>query len=529
MSRERGPCRASRIRCSRMSRITTVSVPRRDQGRSGSIRRRPGGRRWPRPSPWRCWRHWPPASSAPFPGGRRTRRRGRDPRDPGERSSAPGPPEQRDVVRGDGVQEQVDVVATELEQAHVADVKEASRLADGQVLLQYRAVADRHLPAGKGRHLGRSAGVNVVQRRLLQRGFGYSSQVKEAGLLIAGRIGAGLLADPVGLVKGPAPFLKVGRIRRAGFPVLGQLVRQATDDDRAGSLGIDIIVRYVRSRRTAPAASGPRAIPRTWGSVTGSACSPGRVASGHRRSSAGRSVPGSRSAASRPGAGHTRRWSWPRCRSRGRGPFDLDHIPLAAHICGGLVQEIVVRVAAGVVTGIEVDAAGQVDDVSLGFLQQVKVDLGPVDRAVATGKGVGRMAWRRRAMISASCVISGRAKATLADPGCAQANAAGVAALLSPGMVLRLSTMPARSRMRAAMSPMRGVPPSHRGSPGIGAHALAVHEQHVRVGPAIGDAQAVPLELGGQVPGVLHHLALQLGERARSGPAQRPRPCRRWS
>ncbi len=34
----------------------------------------------------------------------------------------------------------------------------------------------------------------------------------------------------------------------------------------------------------------------------------------------------------------------------------------------------------------------------------------------------------------------------------------GVRALLSPGMVLRLQTMPARSRMLADTSPMRGVP-----------------------------------------------------------------------
>ena len=34
----------------------------------------------------------------------------------------------------------------------------------------------------------------------------------------------------------------------------------------------------------------------------------------------------------------------------------------------------------------------------------------------------------------------------------------GLRALLSPGMVLRLQTMPARSRTRAATSPISGVP-----------------------------------------------------------------------
>ena len=51
--------------------------------------------------------------------------------------------------------------------------------------------------------------------------------------------------------------------------------------------------------------------------------------------------------------------------------------------------------------------------------------------------------------------------------------------------------MPARSRMRAAdVAHQRRALLAVRADAGRGAHALAIHQQHVRVGAAVGDAQA---------------------------------------
>ena len=75
----------------------------------------------------------------------------------------------------------------------------------------------------------------------------------------------------------------------------------------------------------------------------------------------------------------------------------------------------------------------------------------------------------------------------------------GVRALLSPGMVLRLQTMPARSRMRAATSPISGVPFLRSGlTPDAARTLLQSTQQQVRVGAAIGDVHPTLLELGRQ-------------------------------
>jgi hypothetical protein len=59
----------------------------------------------------------------------------------------------------------------------------------------------------------------------------------------------------------------------------------------------------------------------------------------------------------------------------------------------------------------------------------------------------------------------------------------GLAAEASPGMVLRLTTIPARSRMRAAWSPDRAVPSGP-------VTECAVQVGQVGVGAAVGDAEA---------------------------------------
>jgi len=61
--------------------------------------------------------------------------------------------DERDIVRRDGVQEQVDVFAIEFEQAHVADVEQPGARPDGKVLLAEAAVFDRHFPPGERNHV----------------------------------------------------------------------------------------------------------------------------------------------------------------------------------------------------------------------------------------------------------------------------------------------------------------------------------------------------------------------------------------
>ena len=139
----------------------------------------------------------------------------------------------------------------------------------------------------------------------------------------------------------------------------------------------------------------------------------------------------------------------------------------------------------------------------LGFFQDVEIDLGALGTALA---GLDRVrAWQAcstSAMISATCdhlgFSSSRAGSSRACPGGCRRHHAAV---LSPGMVLRLTTMPAISRMRAAISPERVVP----SGPTID---LAVHIGQVGVGAAEGDAQAAFLQPVGQSHAVFDDLVL---------------------
>ncbi len=124
--------------------------------------------------------------------------------------------------------------------------------------------------------------------------------------------------------------------------------------------------------------------------------------------------------------GHRRRCSSPRCRSRGRGrPRSRRRPTRRPGLWSASVHEIVVRVAAGAVIRAQVGAAGQADDIPLGLLQQVKVDLGPVDGPVPAGVGVGPGGVEHTGDDLGQALDLGRVKAALGDPVGAQTDAAG--------------------------------------------------------------------------------------------------------
>jgi len=76
----------------------------------------------------------------------------------------------------------VNVVAAELEQAHVTDVEQAGRAPHGQMLFLRRAVPQRHLPAGKGRHPSARPDVDVIQGGCLRSASADSCQAKAGSL-----------------------------------------------------------------------------------------------------------------------------------------------------------------------------------------------------------------------------------------------------------------------------------------------------------------------------------------------------------
>ena len=60
--------------------------------------------------------------------------------------------ELRDVVRQQVVEQTAGVVPAELDSPHVGDVEQPGSVTDGLMLVDDRAVLDRHLPAGKVDH-----------------------------------------------------------------------------------------------------------------------------------------------------------------------------------------------------------------------------------------------------------------------------------------------------------------------------------------------------------------------------------------
>ena len=117
----------------------------------------------------------------------------------------------------------------------------------------------------------------------------------------------------------------------------------------------------------------------------------------------------------------------------------------------------------------------------------------------------GAQASSTSAMMSASSRVFFSSKPRCVIQGVPRRMPLGSAEFLSPGMVLRLTTMPTTSRMRAAWSPLRAVP----SAPLTLVH---VHVEHVAVGAAERDAQSALLELVGHGLGVLDGLRLQFLE-----------------
>ena len=95
-----------------------------------------------------------------------------------------------DIVRDQPLQQVARLRARALDLAHVRDVEDARRRADGDVLLADASVLHGHLPTGERDHPGRRGDVTVVQRSALQGlrgGFGHSSAHVSSGLSAPGR------------------------------------------------------------------------------------------------------------------------------------------------------------------------------------------------------------------------------------------------------------------------------------------------------------------------------------------------------
>jgi len=150
--------------------------------------------------------------------------------------------QQRDVVSCDGVQEQVNVLAAEFEQSHVAHVEQAGIPADRKVLFHHRRILHRHLITGERHDLGAHAAMHVVQVGTLEGSFRLPplepGQRLEVTIDLRFRPRAVTMADPIRLIVGPADCAlgEFFRLRRALRPRIRELMRQPADDHRARRL-----------------------------------------------------------------------------------------------------------------------------------------------------------------------------------------------------------------------------------------------------------------------------------------------------
>ncbi len=189
------------------------------------------------------------------------------------------------------------------------------------------------------------------------------------------------------------------------------------------------------------------------------------------------------------------------------GAFDLDDVPFAAGVLGGLVHEVVVRVAAGAIVRAQVGPAGQFHHVSLGFFQHVKVHLGPVHRPATARVGIGLCGLEHPGDDLGQLLDLGLPKAPLGDPGRPQPDAAGVAGapVARDGVAIQDNACHIQDA-GGCVAHERRAPLAVGAHAMAGADALAVCQEHVGVGASIGHAQAVSLQLGRQVGRVLDHL-----------------------
>ncbi len=125
------------------------------------------------------------------------------------------------------------ILPTELKEPHVTNVEQTGGLADNQVFVLHRAVANGHLPTGKWDHLGPCLPVDLVEHCL--PGGRLGRLVPGEGrhrCQATGRLGPRPLPDPVGLVESPARptsirifFAKGCQFRWSGLPFFGQHMR----------------------------------------------------------------------------------------------------------------------------------------------------------------------------------------------------------------------------------------------------------------------------------------------------------------
>jgi hypothetical protein len=74
-----------------------------------------------------------------------------------------------DVIRQQAAQEGADVLAMQVDHAHVGDVEHAGVGTDGVVLLDLGTVVDGHVPAAKVDHLGAGSAVYGIERGRFER------------------------------------------------------------------------------------------------------------------------------------------------------------------------------------------------------------------------------------------------------------------------------------------------------------------------------------------------------------------------
>ena len=91
------------------------------------------------------------------------------------------------------------------------------------------------------------------------------------------------------------------------------------------------------------------------------------------------------------------------------------------------MHKVVVGVAAGGIVRWQIHTSAQIHDIPLGFLQLVKVYLGPVDRPAASSEGVGLGCLEDSGDDLGQSLDLGGAESALGDPGGAQPDATGVA------------------------------------------------------------------------------------------------------
>ncbi|MNI54196.1 hypothetical protein D3C73_1090830 [compost metagenome] len=110
-----------------------------------------------------------------------------------------------DVVGQQMLEPGLGLCAADIDHGHVGDIKNPAIAAHLMVLLDLRAVMQRHVPTAKIDHLRAQREVKVIQRRTLSHGF-----------LLPGlaRVRAGAARDKDLWIKGFAPLSATGSVRR---------------------------------------------------------------------------------------------------------------------------------------------------------------------------------------------------------------------------------------------------------------------------------------------------------------------------